>query len=83
MAISLAFAVSQFLWGASQPFTAALADRHGAGRVLAGGMLMVALGTALVPAATSTAMLIFAIGILLGVGAGAGGRRSCSRPSPG
>ncbi len=50
-----------------------VADRYGAGRVLAGGMSLVALGTALVPAATSTAMLTFAIGVLLAVGAGAAG----------
>ncbi|HSD52909.1 MAG TPA: MFS transporter, partial [Burkholderiales bacterium] len=73
VAISLAFAVSQLMWGVSQPVAGAIADRYGAGRVIAGGLLMIALGHALIPLAGSTAMLVFVIGILIAVGAGAGG----------
>jgi hypothetical protein len=37
--ISLAMALNQFVWGAVQPVTGALADGFGAGRVLAAGIL--------------------------------------------
>jgi hypothetical protein len=40
--ISFAMAVNQFVWGAVQPFTGAVADRYGAGRVLAAGVLIFA-----------------------------------------
>jgi predicted MFS family arabinose efflux permease len=73
VAISLAFAVSQLMWGVSQPIAGAIADRYGAGRVIAGGLLMIAIGNALIPFAGSTAMLVFVIGIVIAVGAGAGG----------
>ena len=36
VAISLAFAVAQLMWGVSQPIAGAIADRYGAGRVIAG-----------------------------------------------
>ncbi len=73
IAISFAFAVSQLMWGVSQPVAGMIADRYGAGRVIAGGMLLIAAGTALVPFAGSTAMLVFLIGIVIAVGAGAAG----------
>ena len=47
--ISFAMAVNQFVWGAVQPFTGALADRYGAGRVLMAGLLIFALSSALTP----------------------------------
>src|SRR5947207_3287865 len=47
--ISLAFAFGQLWWGLTQPFAGIVADRIGAGRVLFAGVLLVALGTALVP----------------------------------
>jgi len=72
-AISLAFAVGQLMWGVAQPIAGALADRHGAGRVIASGALLVALGTALTPIAQSQTALVFAIGILAASGAGAAG----------
>lgn len=71
--ISLAFAFGQLWWGLTQPFAGAVADRIGAGRVLFTGVLLVALGTALTPFMTSTAGLIFAIGILAAGGAGMAG----------
>jgi predicted MFS family arabinose efflux permease len=73
LAISFAFAVSQLVWGLAQPVAGAIADRYGAGRVIAGGILMIAAGYALVPAAGSAAMLVFVIGILIACGAGAAG----------
>ncbi len=73
VAVSFAFAVSQLMWGVAQPFAGAIADRYGAGRVIAGGLLMIAVGNALIPFAGSTAMLVFAIGLLIACGAGASG----------
>lgn len=71
--ISLAFAFGQLWWGLTQPFAGAIADRVGAGRVLFCGVLLVALGTFITPFMTSTAGLIFAIGVLAAGGAGMAG----------
>ncbi len=68
--ISLAFAFGQLWWGITQPFAGAMADRLGAGRVLVVGVLLVALGSFITPWMTSTAGLIFAIGVLAAGGAG-------------
>jgi MFS family permease len=71
--ISLAFAFGQLWWGLTQPFAGMLADRVGAGRAIVAGVLMVAVGTALIPHMTTTVGLIFAIGILAAGGAGMAG----------
>ncbi len=71
--ISLAFAFGQLWWGLTQPFAGAFADRVGAGRVLFIGVLLVAVGTFVTPFMTSTAGLIFAIGVLAAGGAGMAG----------
>jgi predicted MFS family arabinose efflux permease len=71
--ISLAFAFGQLWWGLTQPFAGAVADRIGAGRVLLLGCVLVALGTFITPYMTTTAGLIFAIGILSAGGAGMAG----------
>ncbi len=62
--ISLAFAFGQLWWGLTQPFAGAVADRVGTGRVIFIGLLLVAIGTIITPLMTSTAGLIFAIGML-------------------
>ena len=71
--ISLAFAFGQLCWGLTQPFAGAMADRMGAGRVLLVGALLVALGTFITPWMSSTAGLIFSIGVLAAGGAGMAG----------
>jgi predicted MFS family arabinose efflux permease len=71
--ISLAFAFGQLWWGLTQPFAGIVADRIGAGRVIVAGVLLVALGTALVPHMHSTLGLVFAIGVLAAGGAGMAG----------
>ena len=71
--ISLAFAFGQLWWGLTQPFAGAMADKVGAGRVLFVGALLVALGTFITPMMTSTAGLIFSIGVLAAGGAGMAG----------
>ncbi len=71
--ISLAFAFGQLCWGLTQPFAGAIADKVGAGRVLIVGVLLVTLGTVLTPLMTTTAGLIFSIGVLSAGGAGMAG----------
>ena len=71
--ISLAFAFGQLWWGLTQPFAGAVADRIGTGRVILIGVLLVALGTFITPLMTTTAGLIFAIGVLAAGGAGMAG----------
>lgn len=72
-AVSLAFAVGQLAWGLTQPVAGALSDRFGSTRVMIVGGLMIALGTALTPFATSLPMLILCVGLLGAGGAGAFG----------
>lgn len=71
--ISLAFAFGQLWWGLTQPFAGAVADRIGTGRVIFLGVVLVAVGTVITPLMTSTAGLIFAIGMLAAGGAGMAG----------
>jgi MFS family permease len=71
--ISLAFAFGQLWWGLTQPFAGAMADKIGAGRVLFTGAVLVAIGTFITPYMTTTAGLIFAIGVLSAGGAGMAG----------
>ena len=70
--ISFALAVGQFAWGAVQPLAGAAADRFGPARVLVGGVLMLALGSALTPFMTSALGLVISLGLLSAIGAGAG-----------
>jgi len=71
--ISFAFAVAQFSWGAIQPLAGAAADRWGPRAVLIIGIVLLALGTALTPLLGASSLgLIFAQGLLVAMGAGAG-----------
>jgi predicted MFS family arabinose efflux permease len=69
--ISFAMAVNQFVWGAVQPFTGAVADRYGAGRVLVAGLLIFALSSILTLVVTTSLGLVLTLGLLSAVGAGA------------
>lgn len=71
--ISLAFAFGQLWWGLTQPFAGALADRHGAGRVLIAGLVLLAIGTVITPYMSTTLGLILAIGLLAAGGSGMAG----------
>ncbi len=71
--ISLAFAFGQLWWGLTQPFAGAAAERIGTARVIVLGVLLVAVGTFITPFMTTTAGLIFAIGVLAAGGAGMAG----------
>jgi MFS family permease len=72
VSISLAMAVGQFTWGAIQPLAGAVADRYGPGRVLLGGLLLLAFGSAITPFMSSTAGLILSLGLFSAIGSGAG-----------
>ncbi|HEY6966805.1 MAG TPA: MFS transporter [Burkholderiales bacterium] len=69
--ISFALAIAQFTWGAAQPVAGALADRHGPGKVLAGGVLLLSAGLAITPFMRSSLGLVASLGLLLAIGSGA------------
>ena len=50
---AFAIAVQNLMWGLGQPFAGAIADRYGAGRVLAGGGALYVLGTILMAESTT------------------------------
>src|SRR5438477_517322 len=58
VAISLAVAIGQLVWGLAQPLLGAVADRYGPGRVIAAGGVMLAAGLALTPFVHSESALI-------------------------
>jgi predicted MFS family arabinose efflux permease len=68
--ISLALAIGQFVWGAVQPLAGALSDRFGPARVLCGGIVLMALGSALTPWAGGACGLIVSQGLLTALGSG-------------
>lgn len=70
--ISLAFAISQFAWGAIQPIAGALADRYGPAPVLVASLLVLALGMAITPFMDTSFGLIVTLGLLAAAGAGGG-----------
>ena len=70
--ISLALAIGQFTWGAVQPIAGALADRYGPRLVLIGGILVMALGSAVTPFLASSFGLIISLGLISAIGSGAG-----------
>ena len=68
--ISLALAIGQFSWGAVQPVAGALADRYGPRAVLLGGVVIMALGSAVAPFMGTGFGLIVALGLLSAIGSG-------------
>ncbi len=69
--ISLALAIGQFTWGAIQPIAGAVADRYGPRAVLIGGILVMALGSAITPFMGSGFGLIVSLGLVSAIGSGA------------
>jgi len=72
VAISLAMAVGQFVWGLAQPIFGVVADRFGSGAVMMAGAVTLAAGAILTTAVSSEAGLIFAVGVLFAAGAAGG-----------
>ena len=71
--ISLAFGVAQLMWGIGQPLAGAVSYRWGPRPVMLTGSLCLAIGTALLPFASSAWALILVIGILAAAGASTSG----------
>ena len=63
----LAVAVQNLLFGLAQPFVGAWADRHGAGKVIAGGGLLYLLGLALAAVAADFMGLMLGFGVMVGL----------------
>ncbi len=68
--ISLAIGIGQLVWGVSQPFAGAAADRWGPRPVMTGGVLLLALANVATPFAGNAALLILSVGVLAALGAG-------------
>jgi MFS family permease len=67
---ALAMAVEMLLWGASQPFAGALADRFGAVWVLIGGALLYVAGIVWMAYSTSPLEFYLSAGVIIGFGLG-------------
>lgn len=65
---AFAIALQNLLWGLSQPFAGALADRFGAARVMVVGGILYALGLVLMASADSLWSLSLSAGLLIGLG---------------
>lgn len=66
--IAFAIALHNLVWGAAQPFAGAAADRWGAAPVVAFGAISYAAGLILVAEASSGALLVLGMGVLVGSG---------------
>ena len=65
---ALAIALQNLVWGASQPFTGMLADRHGAPRIVALGAVLYALGLWLMSSVAGEVAFTLGAGVLIGLG---------------
>lgn len=65
---AFAIAVQNLVWGLAQPFSGMIADKYGAGRVLAVGAILYALGLVLMPLSTTGVQLDLSAGLLIGLG---------------
>jgi MFS family permease len=64
---AFAMALSNLIWGAFQPVFGAVADRHGAGKVVAASALLYAAALTLMPYSSTGVMLDLSAGIMLGL----------------
>lgn len=69
--LSVTLAVAGLVWGLSQPFTGAIADRLGAGRVLLAGAILSIVSSISMAYATSPVALLVMVGVVGGIGSGA------------
>jgi predicted MFS family arabinose efflux permease len=70
--ISLALAIGQFAWGAVQPVAGAVSDHYGPRMVLIGGVILLAIGSAITPFMHSGFGLMVSLGLLSAIGSGVG-----------
>lgn len=66
-AFGMAIALQNLLWGLAQPFVGALADRHGAGRLVAFGAALYGAGLFLAAHIGSTLGLHLSLGVMIGL----------------
>lgn len=64
---AFAIAIQNLLWGLSQPFAGAIADRYGSGRMVAGCAVMYVLGLVLMAHASTGTDLTMGAGVLIGL----------------
>lgn len=64
---AFALALQNLVWGISQPFAGALADRFGARLIVAGGGLLYAIGLGLMAFADSALSISLSAGLLIGI----------------
>jgi MFS family permease len=64
---ALAIAIQSLLWGISQPFAGAIADRYGSGRVIAVCGVLYVIGLVMMAHASTGADLVLSNGILIGI----------------
>ena len=65
---AFAIAIQNIVWGVSQPFAGAIADKYGAGRVIVGGGILYTLGLFLAAGASDPMGLNISLGLLIGLG---------------
>lgn len=65
---AFAFALQNLLWGVAQPVAGALADRYGTPVVLIGGAVLYAAGLVTMTFASTPALLVIALGLVMGIG---------------
>ena len=65
---AFALALQNLVWGLSQPFTGALADRFGAAKIIVAGGLLYALGLLFMSLSTSVLGMTLSAGLLIGLG---------------
>ena len=64
----MAIAIQNLAWGVAQPFAGGFADRYGTARVVVFGLIVYALGLALMVVSLSGTLLNLSAGVLTGVG---------------
>ncbi|MEM5428082.1 MFS transporter [Cupriavidus oxalaticus] len=69
--VSLAFGVSQLMWGVAQPVAGAIADRWGPRPVMIAGATLFSAAVAATPAADNAIALMLLIGVAAAAGSGA------------
>jgi len=64
---AFALALQNLVWGLSQPFVGAFADRHGPGRTVAAGAVLYAIGLYAMAHATTSLALSLGSGVVIGI----------------
>lgn len=64
----MAMAIQNLVWGATQPFAGAIADKYGTARVIVFGLVLYAAGVVLMVVSPTALLLDLTAGILCGVG---------------